>query len=81
MSLEKTGTPFRTTCWSAVARARSGDDAARKAALGELIEAYWPPVYAYLRARGMKREAAAELTQAFFADVVLARGLFGGGAS
>src|SRR5689334_18402464 len=76
MSLEKTGTPFRTTCWSAVARARSGDEAERRAALGELIEAYWPPVYAYLRARGVGREAAAEMTQAFFADVVLKRGIF-----
>jgi RNA polymerase sigma-70 factor (ECF subfamily) len=35
-------------------------------ALAELCSAYWYPIYAFIRRRGHNREAAADLTQAFF---------------
>ncbi len=48
-----------------------GDD--RDQALSKLVQVYWPPVYSFLRRSGKAREEAAELTQAFFAEVVLGR--------
>ena len=45
--------------------ARGGDDQA-SSALGELCQAYWRPVYAFIRRRGHSHDAAADLTQAFF---------------
>jgi len=70
---------FRTTRWSVVSaagrwRAGAGGDEAR-AALGELIEAYWPPLYAYARRRGAGPEAAADSVQGFFARLVEKGGL------
>jgi len=70
---------FHTTRWSVVAaagrwRPDAADDEAR-AALGELAEAYWPPLYAYARRRGAPREEAADLVQGFFARLVEKGGL------
>lgn len=39
----------------------------RKRALQQLCEAYWYPLYAYVRRRGHSPEDAADLTQGFFA--------------
>ena len=39
----------------------------RKRALEQLCEAYWYPLYAYVRRRGHSAEDAADLTQGFFA--------------
>lgn len=63
---------FTTTNWSLIIRAR-GD----RAAMEELLATYWPPVYAYLRRSGRSRDEAADLTQAFIADVVLPRDIVG----
>lgn len=76
-TLEQTGAKFTTTEWSLVEAAcsRNGDQAAKRA-LAVLVERYWPAVYAALRRWGRGREDAAELTQGFFAEVVLQRQLF-----
>jgi RNA polymerase sigma-70 factor (ECF subfamily) len=74
--LEHTYDRFRTTCWTEIRALGEGDDSQRREALEALIARYWPPVYAHLRARGQDRESAAELTQAFFAEVILDRDLF-----
>jgi DNA-directed RNA polymerase specialized sigma24 family protein len=74
--LEQTYERFRTTTWTQIRALGEGDERQRQEALEALISRYWPPVYAHLRARGQSRDAAAELTQAFFAEVVLDRGLF-----
>jgi RNA polymerase sigma-70 factor (ECF subfamily) len=41
-----------------------------RAALGELCELYWPPLYAYARRQGNSVEHAQDLTQAFFARLL-----------
>lgn len=71
--------PFHTTRWSLVARAGEfaagvGDSSAR-AALDELVRAYWPALFAFARSRGVGREEAADLVQGFFARVVEKGGL------
>jgi RNA polymerase sigma factor (sigma-70 family) len=72
LGMGDTQVSFPTTNWTLVLRAGGDQDRARRA---KLIETYWPAVYAYLRRSGHAREAAAELTQAFFVDVVLGRDL------
>jgi RNA polymerase sigma-70 factor (ECF subfamily) len=58
---------FDTTQWTLVLRARGQGEAAR-AALEALCRTYRPPVYAYIRRNGYARDAAEDLTQAFFAS-------------
>jgi RNA polymerase sigma-70 factor (ECF subfamily) len=69
-----TGGVFVTTRWTRVLAAR-GESPEAKAALGELCEAYWTPVFRFLRREGRDDETARELTQEFFARV-LARDSF-----
>lgn len=59
---------FPRTRPSLVEAIRAEDPVARGAAYAALIEAYWKPVYKYVRLRhGRTREDAEDLTQAFFA--------------
>lgn len=62
---------FLTTRWSLVARAgewKPGEGAGEaRVALEELVRAYWPPLYAFARARGATSDDAADLVQGFFA--------------
>ena len=74
MGLDETHARFQTTCWTLVGEMGAGGDRCERAA-GELMRRYWPAVYAYLRGSGKRREEAEEATQAFFAEVVLGRGL------
>lgn len=57
---------FVTTHWSAVARAGGLDEPSAHAALCELCQTYWHPLYAFLRRRGKSPHDAEDLTQAFF---------------
>ncbi len=76
-SLEQTGARFDTTEWTLLEAAGGAGDAEEvQRALSALVERYWPAVYAALRRWGKSREEAAELTQAFFVEVVLQRRLF-----
>jgi RNA polymerase sigma-70 factor (ECF subfamily) len=64
---------FATTRWSVVLaageeRARGSD--AAQVALGQLCQAYWYPLYAYVRRRGYSPSDAQDLTQAFFARLL-----------
>ena len=65
MSWAATDGEFRTTHWSLVASAGLDGEAPR-AALAELCQAYWYPLYAYLRRKGHSPDDAADLTQGFF---------------
>lgn len=76
LSLEQSGVRFATTHPSLLAAVRDGTPEERRAALDSLVRAYWPAVYSYLRRSGRGREDAAEITQAFFAEVGVERGLF-----
>ena len=66
---------FQTTHWTAIDRARSGNHTCAQRLVNELLNAYWKPVYCYLRSRGHGNEEAKDLTQAFFHEVVLGRDL------
>jgi RNA polymerase sigma factor (sigma-70 family) len=58
---------FPPTRLSVVARTRSDDEEIRKVAWATIIEAYWKPVYKYLRMKwSLDPDAAADLTQEFF---------------
>jgi len=61
------GSGFATTQWSQVLAARDGSESEVRTALAVLFEAYWYPLYAYVRRQGNSPEEAADLTQAFFA--------------
>lgn len=74
--LERTHERFRTTSWTRVRALKSPSADQRRQVLEGLVEVYWPAVYAFLRRQGHGREESAEVTQAFFSDVVLGRALF-----
>ena len=57
---------FATTRWSLVLAAGKRDSPQSAAALTALCEAYWYPLYAYVRRRGYDAHEAQDLTQAFF---------------
>ena len=61
---------FATTQWNVVLAARDGSETQARQALESLCEAYWFPLYAYVRHRGHGADAARDLTQAFFADLL-----------
>jgi DNA-directed RNA polymerase specialized sigma24 family protein len=56
---------FLTTRWSLI-RSASGDDEAARRSLEELCQAYWYPLYAFLRRRGIEPPDAEDQVQAFF---------------
>jgi RNA polymerase sigma-70 factor (ECF subfamily) len=60
---------FAPTRWSLVAAAQGRSEPAR-AALGELCQLYWYPLYAYLRRRGSSLNDAQDEVQGFFADLL-----------
>jgi RNA polymerase sigma-70 factor (ECF subfamily) len=60
---------FAPTRWSLVHRAR-GESPEARAALSELCEAYWQPVFRVLRRAGRDEASAREQTQEFLAHVL-----------
>jgi DNA-directed RNA polymerase specialized sigma24 family protein len=62
---------FPATRWSAVLAARSDDPRERSRALGAIVDAYWKPIYKYLRIRWNKsNEDAKDATQEFLAQLI-----------
>ncbi len=70
-TLQEGGAAFQSTHWTLVLRARQSDptETARKA-LSDFCEAYWPPLYAFLRLRGHASPEAQDLVQGFFAHLL-----------
>jgi RNA polymerase sigma-70 factor (ECF subfamily) len=61
---------FATTNWSQVLTARDGFGTDARRALAALCEAYWYPLYAYVRRQGHDADTARDLTQGFFAELL-----------
>ena len=61
---------FVTTHWSVVLSAGRSDTTRAQAALARLCQAYWYPLYAYVRRRGYAAHDAQDLTQEFFARLL-----------
>jgi RNA polymerase sigma factor (sigma-70 family) len=61
---------FRTTHWSVVLRAGQEGGAGSAAALEQLCQTYWFPIYAYVRRHVADPEDAKDFTQEFFARLL-----------
>ena len=61
---------FANTRWSLILRAAATDSEESRAAFADLCEAYWYPLYAFVRRRGLSHDDAADLTQAFFVHLM-----------
>lgn len=61
---------FATTRWSIVRAINQENPSEAKSALQDLCQTYWYPLYTYVRRQGNDPESAADLTQAFFADLL-----------
>jgi RNA polymerase sigma-70 factor (ECF subfamily) len=66
-TLQEGGASFATTHWSIVAQSALTDVPEAQSAIAKLCEAYWPPIYSFIRRRGYSPADAQDLTQSFFA--------------
>jgi DNA-directed RNA polymerase specialized sigma24 family protein len=70
-TLQEGGAGFQTTHWTLVLRARqTQSEISSQKALSNFCEAYWPPLYAFLRHRGHASPEAQDLVQGFFAHLL-----------
>lgn len=66
---------FNSTNWSVIEKIKDGDLAGCEHLLNDLLQAYWKPVYCYLRKKHFDNEEAKDLAQDFFHEIVLNRDL------
>jgi RNA polymerase sigma factor (sigma-70 family) len=66
---------FLTTRWSMVLAARDREGTEAGQALAALCDAYWYPLYAFVRRRGHDPESAQDLVQGFFTRLLEKDGL------
>jgi DNA-directed RNA polymerase specialized sigma24 family protein len=70
-SVQEGGAAFQTTHWTLVLRAReTQSEKSAQEALSNFCEAYWPPLYAFVRHRGHLSPEAQDLVQGFFAHLL-----------
>jgi RNA polymerase sigma-70 factor (ECF subfamily) len=70
-TLQEGGAGFQTTHWTLVMRAReTQSDTSSQKALSDFCQAYWPPLYAFVRHRGHASPEAQDLVQGFFAHLL-----------
>jgi len=62
---------FKTTHWSMVLAASNGGDASSEGPLETLCRQYWQPLHAFARQSGYSSHEAQDLTQGFFAHVLM----------
>lgn len=65
---------FATTHWTQVLQAR-GDSPEGRTALSELCEAYYTPVFAFIRYEVVDEDSAREMTQEFFRRLLAGKGV------
>ncbi|MCB1278814.1 RNA polymerase subunit sigma-24 [Prosthecobacter sp.] len=65
-----------STQWTLISRARSVNGAVSGAALNQLCEMYWFPIYAFVRSSNHGAHDAQDLTQGFFEKKVITGELF-----
>jgi hypothetical protein len=73
------GIAFTTTHWNVVLEAQ-GESPAAQEALEQLCRTYWRPVYGFIRRQGTRTEDAQDLTQGFFALLLVLVAAFGSGS-
>jgi RNA polymerase sigma factor (sigma-70 family) len=61
---------FPSTIWTRIEKVRDSTAAESRDALAALCEAYWQPVYAFIRHKGNNPDRAADLTQDFFTFLI-----------
>ncbi len=61
---------FPSTIWIRIEQAKEPTAPQSREALAELCEAYWHPVYAFIRRKGNDPDRAADLTQGFFTVLI-----------
>src|SRR5262245_16611301 len=71
----QSGDWFPTTHWTVVLTAENDSSTHARLALEQLCQAYWYPLYTYIRRKGHDEHQAQDLTQEFFARL-LARNEF-----
>ena len=59
-----------TTSWTQVLAAREAPTDASRLALESLCQAYWYPIYTFVRGQGLDAEDARDATQAYFAQLL-----------
>ena len=64
------GAAFRTTHWSVVLTAKDLGDVGYDRAMATLCQAYWYPVYAFIRRKGKAPHEAQDLAQEFFSRLI-----------
>lgn len=70
-TLQEGGAGFQATHWTMILRARETQSAeSAQKALSDFCEAYWPPLYAFVRHRGHASPEAQDLVQGFFAHLL-----------
>ena len=63
------------TRWTLVSALNSDSTISAQQALAELCQAYWYPLYVYVRCRGSSAEDAEDMTQAFFQAIIAKKSL------
>jgi DNA-directed RNA polymerase specialized sigma24 family protein len=64
----RSAAPFLSTQWSRVLALRGAGEDTQATALASLCQAYWFPLYAFARHRGLSRHDAEDAVQSFFTD-------------
>ena len=61
---------FPTTQWSLIELAHRETPTGSREQMGRLLEAYWQPMYAHLRFKGLSHEKAEDLIQEFMIEIL-----------
>jgi DNA-directed RNA polymerase specialized sigma24 family protein len=70
-TLQKGGAGFQSTHWTMVVQAGKSDPTeTERKALSDFCEAYWPPLYTFLRLRGHSSPEAQDFVQGFFVHLL-----------